>query len=130
MYELFEKAVKETDRKVKDINVLILGYAYDANSDDDRNTPTEPLMAKLTENNVNFDVHDPYIDEYKGELEVMLDGKDAVILVTGHDEYKGLDYKKMAKVMNDNPIIIDGRNIFDKEEAREKGFVYKGVGNV
>jgi hypothetical protein len=36
----------------------------------------------------------------------------------------------MAKDMNDNPIIIDGRNIFDKEEAREKGFVYKGVGNV
>jgi len=32
--------------------------------------------------------------------------------------------------MNEKPLIIDGRNIFDKEDARKNGFVYKGVGNI
>jgi len=32
--------------------------------------------------------------------------------------------------MNEKPIIIDGRNIFDKEKVRKAGFVYKGVGNI
>jgi hypothetical protein len=36
----------------------------------------------------------------------------------------------MLRLMNNNPFIIDGRNIFDKLEASSKGFVYKGVGNV
>ncbi|MCD4811915.1 nucleotide sugar dehydrogenase [bacterium] len=130
MYELFEDAVKESGKSIKDVNVLVLGYAYDANSDDDRNTPSEPLMEKLKENGVKFEVHDSFIKEYKGEIWKMLDGKDAVILMTGHDEYKALNYDDMLKQMGNRPIIIDGRNIFDKEEAREKGFVYKGIGNV
>ena len=130
MFELFEDALKENGKKMKDVNVLVLGYAYDANSDDDRNTPTKPLMEKLKENGIKFEVHDSYIKEYKEDLKKMLKGKDAIILMTGHDEYKGLDYSDMLKQMNEKPIIIDGRNIFNKEEARENGFVYKGVGNV
>ena len=105
MYELFEQAVKETDRKVENMNVLILGYAYDANSDDDRNTPTRVLMGKLDENSVKYDVHDPYIDDYKGNLEEILKGKDAIILVTGHDEYKKLKYDDMLKLMGKKQLL-------------------------
>ena len=130
MYELFEDALKESKKDIKDINVLVLGYAYDANSDDDRNTPTEPLMEKLKENGIKFEVHDSFIKEYQKDLEKMIKGKDAVILMTAHDEYKGLGYDDMLKSMNDSPIIVDGRNVFDKEEARKKGFIYKGVGNI
>ncbi len=130
MYELFEKAVKETGGDLKEMKVLILGYAYDANSDDDRNTPTEGFIDKLEENGVEYEIHDSYIDKYKGNLQSMLKGKDSVVLMTAHDEYRDLDYSDMKKAMNENPIMIDGRNVFDKHVARAKGFVYKGVGNV
>jgi len=60
----------------------------------------------------------------------MLKDKDGIVLMTGHDEYKGLDLEKMFKVMRNKPLIIDGRNVFNKEESRSKGFVYKGVGNI
>jgi UDP-N-acetyl-D-mannosaminuronate dehydrogenase len=50
--------------------------------------------------------------------------------MTGHDEYKKLGYDSMFKVMRKKPIIIDGRNIFDKDKAIKKGFVYRGVGNL
>ena len=36
----------------------------------------------------------------------------------------------MVKLMKKKPIIVDGRNVFDKEKARKNGFVYKGVGNI
>jgi UDP-N-acetyl-D-mannosaminuronic acid dehydrogenase len=130
MYDLFKKVVKETKRKIKDTRVLVLGYAYDANSDDDRNTPTRDLIAKLKKAGVRYDVHDSYISEYKGDISKLLKGKDAIILMTGHDEYKKLKYDDMLKLMKKNPILVDGRNIFSKEKAIKAGFVYKGVGNV
>ncbi|MHC1716421.1 MAG: nucleotide sugar dehydrogenase [Candidatus Dojkabacteria bacterium] len=130
MFDLLKDALKESGKKLKSVSVLVLGYAYDANSDDDRNTPTVPFIQKLKENNVKFEVHDPLIDGYKGDIEKMLKGKDAIVLMTGHDEYKSLDYKKMLKLMKKDPVIVDGRNVFSKEDSRKKGFVYKGVGNI
>jgi UDP-N-acetyl-D-mannosaminuronic acid dehydrogenase len=130
MYDLFKKAVKETKRKLKDTRVLVLGYAYDANSDDDRNTPTKDLISKLKKAGVRYDIHDSYIGEYKGDISKLLKGKDAIILMTGHDEYKKLKYDDMLKLMKKNPILVDGRNVFSKEKATKTGFVYKGVGNV
>jgi len=130
MYDLFKKAVKETKRKLKDTKVLVLGYAYDANSDDDRNTPTRDLISKLKSAGVKYEVHDSYIEEYKGDISKLLKGKDAIILMTGHDEYKKLKYDDMLKLMKKNPILVDGRNIFSKEKSIKTGFVYKGVGNV
>lgn len=130
MFELFQDAVKESDKKTQDLEVLILGYAYDANSDDDRNTPTLFLMKELDKVGVKYTVHDSFIKEYKKDLKGSLKGKDVIILMTAHDEYKNLDYKEMKDLMNSSPIIIDGRNVFDKEEARKNGFIYKGVGNI
>jgi len=130
MFELLTAGVKEVGKDLREINVLVLGYAYDANSDDDRNTPTVPFIEKLKENKVKFEIQDPFIKDYKGDVKEMLKGKDAIVLMTGHEQYKNLDYKDMLKLMNEKPLIIDGRNIFDKEDARKNGFVYKGVGNI
>lgn len=130
MFELFESAVKESGKKLKDLKVAVLGYAYDANSDDDRNTPTEPLLEKLKANGVDYEVHDSFIKDYQKDLEVILEDKDAIILMTAHNEYKDLLYTDILGHMNENPIIIDGRNVFDKEKARSAGFIYKGVGNI
>lgn len=130
MFDLLKDGLKEVGKKLDEVNILVLGYAYDANSDDDRNTPTVPLIEKLKENKVKFEIHDPFIKDYKGDVKEMLKGKDAIVLMTGHDEYKELEYKEILKLMNEKPLIIDGRNIFDKEDARKNGFVYKGVGNI
>jgi UDP-N-acetyl-D-mannosaminuronic acid dehydrogenase len=130
MYELFEKAVKESEKDLKEMKVLVLGYAYDANSDDDRNTPTEGFVKRLEENGVEYEIHDSYVDKYKGDLQSMLKEKDAIVLITAHDEYKELKYLGMKELMNKNPVIVDGRNAFSKEKAREEGFIYKGVGNI
>jgi UDP-N-acetyl-D-mannosaminuronic acid dehydrogenase len=130
MYELFFNAVKEVKKNLKDLQVLVLGYAYDANSDDDRNTPTESFVSELKKVGIKYEIHDSYIAEYKKDLKKSLKGKDVIILMTAHDEYKELVYAEMKKLMKKNPIIIDGRNVFKKEESKKCNFIYKGVGNI
>lgn len=130
MFELLESAVTEVGKRLEGLKVLVLGWAYDANSDDDRNTPTKPLIEKLDEAKIKYQIHDSFIKDYSGDIKEMFREKDAIVLMTGHDEYRGLKYEEMLGLMNEKPIIIDGRNIFNKEEARKKGFIYKGVGNI
>ena len=122
--------LKEIEKSRKDLTVLILGYAYDANSDDDRNTPTLSLIKDLEQKGIQYEIHDSYIKEYKSDINSLIKNKDALILMTAHDEYKSLDIKEIKKLMKQKPIIIDGRNVFNKEKAKKVGFVYKGIGNI
>jgi UDPglucose 6-dehydrogenase len=52
---------------------------------------------------------------------------DALVVVTEWPEFTRLNLTEMAGRMN-NAVLIDGRNLFDPEKAREAGFAYNGIG--
>ena len=52
---------------------------------------------------------------------------DALIIVTEWDQFREPDYEKMKSLMKGN-VIIDGRNIYNSEDMKKKGFQYQGVG--
>ena len=52
---------------------------------------------------------------------------DALVLVTEWPEFAGLNLKQLAKRMN-KAVLIDGRNLFQPEQARAAGFEYAGIG--
>jgi UDPglucose 6-dehydrogenase len=52
---------------------------------------------------------------------------DALVILTEWDVFRGADFTKLKELMR-GKLIFDGRNIFDPQEAREKGFVYVGIG--
>jgi UDPglucose 6-dehydrogenase len=54
-------------------------------------------------------------------------GADAMALVTEWSDYKDLDFKKLAKLMH-NPLLLDGRNLYDPVKLRKLGFTYHSVG--
>ncbi len=54
-------------------------------------------------------------------------GCDALIIITEWDEFKSIDLKRI-KLLLRQPIIIDGRNIYDPQEMRKLGFTYCGTG--
>jgi UDPglucose 6-dehydrogenase len=66
---------------------------------------------------------------YNSNLENTIKNSDALVLMVAHDMYKKLDLTRIKTLMS-NALIIDGRNVFDKEKARKAGFIYKGVGNI
>lgn len=131
MFDLLRAAVEESGGDITKAKVVVLGYAYDANSDDTRLTPTIDLMKYLDQNKVKYTIQDPYVSDFAINLDKALKGADAVVLMAAHDEYKKLGLKGLKKLMAaKKPIIIDGRNAFDKDEAEKLGFIYKGVGNI
>jgi UDPglucose 6-dehydrogenase len=61
------------------------------------------------------------------EIHDSLQGSDCLVLVTAHSVYKELKLETIKSLMR-TPIIVDGRNVFNKELCTENGFIYKGIG--
>jgi UDPglucose 6-dehydrogenase len=59
--------------------------------------------------------------------ERLADGCDALVLVTDWQQFKSLNYERMAKAMS-SPIMIDGRNFLDRAKLEAIGFRYVGIG--
>jgi UDPglucose 6-dehydrogenase len=62
-----------------------------------------------------------------GDAYDLADGCDAVIVCTEWNEFKNLDLRRMHDAMR-QPIVVDGRNIYDPAEMASYGFHYRGVG--
>ena len=56
-----------------------------------------------------------------------LEGADALFLVTEWNEYRRPDFDRMLRLMR-QPVVFDGRNIYDPQRMRERGFLYHGIG--
>jgi UDP-N-acetyl-D-mannosaminuronate dehydrogenase len=55
------------------------------------------------------------------DVKIKMDG---VIVAVAHDEFKKMGLEDIGKFMNDKPIIVDVRGLFDGEEVKKKGFYY------
>ena len=91
-------------------------------------TPLDLLQGKCKE----VIIHDPHVKNFEGvpitnDLEEALRSKDCIAIVTSHKEYRDLSLDWLRDVL-DNPIIVDGRNVFNPEECIEAGFVFRGIG--
>jgi UDPglucose 6-dehydrogenase len=57
----------------------------------------------------------------------MATGCDALVVITEWNEFKQLDLEKIKGCMR-NPVIFDGRNIYDPKDMKKAGFIYRGFG--
>jgi UDP-N-acetyl-D-mannosaminuronic acid dehydrogenase len=129
MVELVERALREVGSKVQGARIAVLGYAYKGNTDDTRNSPAIPLITRLEELGAEVAVHDPYVKGYSDELEKVVTGSDCVVVMAAHDQYRDLNLENLKTQLR-MPVLVDGRNIFEKEKVQIAGIIYKGVGNV
>ena len=133
MADLLDSALTESKKDSKDTVVAVLGYSFLENSDDARNTPTVQFLKELEKRGVKYIIHDPYIKDteegYRIEPNInkALQGCDALVLMTKHDEYKTLTPEKLQHLLR-TKIIIDGRNLFDPTLFTADGFIFRGVG--
>ncbi|MHA2393671.1 MAG: nucleotide sugar dehydrogenase [Promethearchaeota archaeon] len=138
MVELMENALKEAG-KHDNLKVVLMGVAYKADCDDTRNTPTVRIVRFLRNryhsHNFEYIAHDPWVrekdytmTELTANFDDAINEADVLIFATNHKQYYSIDLDNLKKKMNKNPIIIDGRNIFDKKTVEGKGFIYKKLG--
>jgi UDP-N-acetyl-D-mannosaminuronic acid dehydrogenase len=105
-----------------------LGYAYLENSDDTRNSPTVPFVEALRTAGAEVVIHDPYVREYSTELSGVVSGADCAVIMVRHDEYEDLELGGLRNQLR-HAVLVDGRDVVEKQVARDAGFAYVGVGN-
>jgi UDP-N-acetyl-D-mannosaminuronic acid dehydrogenase len=134
MLTLTRQALERTGKSLKGSKIALLGWAFLGNSDDARDPPSEIFYDLAIAAGATVVVHDTWVESYPGitvehDLGSVLKNADAVVVFTGHNEYKilkPLDVKKLSG--KDHPVIVDGRNVIDPDAFIGAGFVYKGIG--
>jgi UDPglucose 6-dehydrogenase len=117
--------------------VAVLGLAFKPNTDDMREAPSIDVIRNLQRKGAVVRAYDPVAMDNAVDLltdvEMMAnaydaaEGADALVLVTEWNEFKNLDLARVKSLMNE-PVLIDGRNIYDPDQARAVGFKYMGIG--
>jgi UDP-N-acetyl-D-mannosaminuronic acid dehydrogenase len=134
MLTLTAAALGRAEKRLSGAKVAILGWAFLANSDDARNTPSEVYRDLCLSAGAEVAVHDPYVCEYPGvaiakDLPTVVRKADVIAVLTGHDTYFRLDPARLRGICcGDLPAIIDGRNVIEPDRWIAEGYLYKGIG--
>lgn len=135
---LFDKVSTFFSGELVGKRVALWGLAFKPETDDMREAPALVLIDKLTSAGIIVKVYDPIaMDECKrrvGDLveyatdmyDAVLD-VDALLLITEWKEFRVPSWGVLKKTMK-YPLVIDGRNIYDKKELSELGFQYSCIG--
>jgi UDP-N-acetyl-D-glucosamine/UDP-N-acetyl-D-galactosamine dehydrogenase len=134
--ELVIRGLSEIEKPLNECNVLIMGLTFKENISDHRNSKVLNIIKELKKFNVKIKACEPYIknDDVKQSFGVenldffkIDNGIDCVVFVNPHDEFSKITLKDLKLIMGKKPILVDIRSVFNKEEAEEKGFLYKNL---
>jgi UDPglucose 6-dehydrogenase len=118
--------------------VALWGLAFKPRTDDMREAPARTIIAGLLAGGAKVQAFDPVATEsarqifgdritYAAKSYEALVGADAMALVTEWNEFREPDFERMKKMMR-QPLIVDGRNIYNPEAVRGHGFTYVSIG--
>ena len=135
---LYNKLYKAFAGDLRGKTIAIWGLAFKPNTDDMREAPSLVLIKKLLERDVKVRVYDPIVKHLNLDIETdnlyfandaydAAKAADAICLVTEWQEFRLPNWEIIKNLVN-NPLVIDGRNIYDKKELTTLGFEYQGIG--
>ena len=134
---VYDKIIKAVG-SVKGKTVAIIGLSFKPETDDMREAPALVVIEKLLADGATIRVFDPIaMDECKRRIGDAVtycknmydasDGADVFALMTEWRQFRLPSWNVVQKVMNGN-VVVDGRNIYDRQELEEMGFVYTRIG--
>ena len=141
---LFDQIEKHFDKEIQDKTFALWGLAFKPNTDDMREAPSQVLIKLITENGGNLRAYDPEANETAKKLfknyenltvcntieETLVDVQtviDALIIITEWNEFRSPNFSMIKKAMAD-PVIFDGRNLYDPKQLSELGINYYSSG--
>jgi UDPglucose 6-dehydrogenase len=139
--EQFERVADKVERlaggSLTGVQVAVWGLTYKARTDDLRDSPALEVLRRLGERGTaSIRAYDPGAPatspRYEG-IDVVDDpyaaceGADVLVVLTEWDEFRWLDFAKVAGLMR-HARIVDARNLLEPAAVRKRGFVYEGIG--
>ena len=135
--ERFIEKVRKELWVIRGKRIGVWGLAFKPNTDDVRFAPSLLLLKALLQEGAVISAYDPEATEkargvlpnirYCSDAYDAVKEADALLLVTEWDQFRQIDWSKVSSLM-EQPLIVDGRNMFDPEEIGAKGFRYISVG--
>jgi UDPglucose 6-dehydrogenase len=117
--------------------IALLGLAFKPNTDDMREASSLVLSARLQAAGARVRAYDPVAEDearkllggvdFKRSAAEVIEGADAIVLVTEWKEFAELDFGEVASAMR-GTLVVDGRNFFDPEAVSRAGLIYEGIG--
>lgn len=134
------RAVMKLRTVLKNLNektIGVLGIAFKPNTDDIRDAAAIEIIHLLKNEGAHVKAYDPQAMENAARVlenvtlcdnpyEVATNA-DALVLATEWNEFKQLDFGRLKSLMK-QPVILDGRNLWDSESLAAQGFIYMGIG--
>jgi UDPglucose 6-dehydrogenase len=134
-YQILKRELKSLKGK----RIAVWGLSFKPRTDDVREAPALYVIEALLKSGAKVVAYDPVAGEafdralqdkrvhYTDDAYAMLEGVDALVVMTEWDEFRTADLGLMHTAMKGS-LIVDGRNIFERSEAEEAGFKYFGIG--
>jgi UDPglucose 6-dehydrogenase len=137
---LFNKVDQFFGGDLKGKQIGLLGLSFKPNTDDMREAPSLVIIDQLLKSGCIVKAYDPAAMEeterkignvitYCQNTDEVLEGADALLLVTEWGEFRTLDPMKIKELMK-TPVVFDGRNIYDPIEMAKGGITYFSIGRV
>ena len=135
--ERFVETIRRELWVVRGKKIALWGLAFKPNTDDVRFAPAIALAKALLAEGTSVRAYDPQAmakakadisqitycaDAYEAAL-----GADAILIVTEWEEFRQVDWNRLLSLV-EQPLVIDGRNVFDPEKISGQGFRYVSVG--
>jgi len=133
----FFRKVKKALWNLSGKRIAVLGLSFKPNTDDIRLSPAIDIIKMFKREGASINTFDPKaMEKAKAELSGVhfskdsydaVKGVDCLVIATDWPQFKKLDFNKIKRLLK-RPIIIDGRNMFDSDSMRKKGFEYISIG--
>jgi UDPglucose 6-dehydrogenase len=125
-------------KDLKGKRFAVWGLAFKPRTNDMRDAPAIPIIQAMLEKGATVSAYDPEAMEEAKKIfgtgiqlapnnYACLEGVDALLIITEWQAFRNPNFERMKNMMA-QPVIFDGRNIYDAEHLRELGFTYYGVG--
>ncbi|WP_417067662.1 UDP-glucose dehydrogenase family protein [Niveibacterium terrae] len=137
---LVEKIVKRFGEDLQGLRFALWGLAFKPNTDDMREATSRVVIAELFRRGATVCAYDPvasnearriFADEarldYAASPNDALEGADALVIVTEWKEFRSPDFERIRTVLK-NPVVFDGRNLYDPALPRASGLEYFPIG--
>jgi len=135
---LLPKIESHFNNNLKGKNIAVWGLAFKPETDDIREAPSIDVMNALLEKGVNLSVFDPEAMPnikkqfgeklaYANSMYEALEGADALVVCTEWSIFRTPNYQKLKQLLA-NPVIFDGRNLYNVEDVKSEGFTYYSIG--
>lgn len=137
--QYFVEKIRKELWVVRGKKIALWGLAFKPNTDDIRFAPSLALINALLAEGAVVSAYDPHamakakavIPEirYCADAYEAASGADAIVIVTEWEEFRHVDWKRLLSLV-EQPLVVDGRNVFSPEDISRQGFRYLSVGRV